>query len=107
ADLLARVTALDPRAAEQRVADLRLHDRQQVLHERLHRLTIAVERTRDLFGGGDLHELLRCAAAQTCRIIQLYFRVRLELHCHSTCSDGSLAPEQVAQRLLEFEPELA
>lgn len=70
-------------------------------------MTIAVERTRDLFGGGDLHELLRCAAAQTCRIIQLYFRVRLELHCHSTCSDGSLAPEQVAQRLLEFEPELA
>jgi hypothetical protein len=33
--------------------------------------------------------------------------VRLELHCHSTCSDGSLEPEQLAQALLEFGVELA
>jgi predicted metal-dependent phosphoesterase TrpH len=33
--------------------------------------------------------------------------VRLELHCHSTCSDGSLAPEQVAQRLASYGVELA
>jgi predicted metal-dependent phosphoesterase TrpH len=32
--------------------------------------------------------------------------VRLELHCHSTCSDGSLEPEQLAQRLLDYGPEL-
>ena len=33
--------------------------------------------------------------------------VRLELHCHSTLSDGSLAPEQLAQQLLDHGPELA
>jgi predicted metal-dependent phosphoesterase TrpH len=32
--------------------------------------------------------------------------VRLELHCHSTCSDGSLAPEQIAARAGEFGVEL-
>ena len=34
-------------------------------------------------------------------------RVRLELHCHSTCSDGSLEPEQLARELLSAEVELA
>jgi predicted metal-dependent phosphoesterase TrpH len=33
--------------------------------------------------------------------------VRLELHCHSTFSDGNLVPEQLAQRLLDHAPELA
>ena len=33
--------------------------------------------------------------------------VRLELHCHSTCSDGSLDPEQLAQALADSRPELA
>ncbi|KIG13687.1 putative metal-dependent phosphoesterases (PHP family) [Enhygromyxa salina] len=33
--------------------------------------------------------------------------MRLELHCHSTCSDGSLDPEQLAQALSEFGVELA
>jgi predicted metal-dependent phosphoesterase TrpH len=33
--------------------------------------------------------------------------VRLELHCHSTFSDGNLLPEQLAQRLLDHAPELA
>ncbi|PRQ09579.1 PHP domain-containing protein [Enhygromyxa salina] len=33
--------------------------------------------------------------------------MRLELHCHSTCSDGSLEPEQLAQALSEFGVELA
>jgi predicted metal-dependent phosphoesterase TrpH len=33
--------------------------------------------------------------------------VRLELHCHSTFSDGSLPPERLAQRLLERAPEIA
>jgi hypothetical protein len=32
--------------------------------------------------------------------------VRLELHCHSTCSDGSQTPEQLAQALAEFDAEL-
>jgi 3',5'-nucleoside bisphosphate phosphatase len=32
--------------------------------------------------------------------------VRLELHCHSTCSDGSQSPEQLAQALAEFDAEL-
>jgi 3',5'-nucleoside bisphosphate phosphatase len=32
--------------------------------------------------------------------------VRLELHCHSTCSDGSLTPEQLAQALADYDPEL-
>ncbi len=32
--------------------------------------------------------------------------VRLELHCHSTCSDGSLAPEQIAARAGDFGVEL-
>jgi 3',5'-nucleoside bisphosphate phosphatase len=32
--------------------------------------------------------------------------VRLELHCHSTCSDGSHTPEQLAQALAEYDPEL-
>ena len=32
--------------------------------------------------------------------------MRLELHLHSTCSDGSLEPEQLAQPLLDFGPEL-
>lgn len=32
--------------------------------------------------------------------------VRLELHCHSTCSDGSLAPEGIAARAGEFGVEL-
>ncbi len=32
--------------------------------------------------------------------------VRLELHCHSTCSDGSLAPAQVAERAGEYGVEL-
>jgi predicted metal-dependent phosphoesterase TrpH len=36
----------------------------------------------------------------------LYCPVRLELHCHSTCSDGSLEPEQLAQALSEFGAEL-
>ncbi|PRQ02787.1 PHP domain protein [Enhygromyxa salina] len=33
--------------------------------------------------------------------------MRLELHCHSTCSDGSLEPEQLAQELLDYGVELA
>jgi predicted metal-dependent phosphoesterase TrpH len=33
--------------------------------------------------------------------------VRLELHCHSTFSDGTLPPEQLAQLLLDHAPELA
>lgn len=33
--------------------------------------------------------------------------MRLELHCHSTCSDGALQPEQLAQRLLDAGVELA
>jgi predicted metal-dependent phosphoesterase TrpH len=32
--------------------------------------------------------------------------VRLELHCHSTCSDGSHTPEQLAQALADFDAEL-
>ncbi len=32
--------------------------------------------------------------------------MRLELHCHSTLSDGSLPPEQLAQELLEYGPEI-
>jgi 3',5'-nucleoside bisphosphate phosphatase len=32
--------------------------------------------------------------------------LRLELHCHSTCSDGSLTPEQLAQSLGEYGAEL-
>jgi predicted metal-dependent phosphoesterase TrpH len=32
--------------------------------------------------------------------------VRLELHCHSTCSDGSHTPEQLAQALAEYDAEL-
>ncbi|MFO7568107.1 MAG: PHP domain-containing protein [Enhygromyxa sp.] len=32
--------------------------------------------------------------------------MRLELHCHSTCSDGSQTPEQLAQALAEFDAEL-
>jgi predicted metal-dependent phosphoesterase TrpH len=32
--------------------------------------------------------------------------VRLELHCHSTLSDGTLPPEQLAQLLLDHGPEL-
>ncbi len=32
--------------------------------------------------------------------------VRLELHCHSTCSDGSLPPEQIAARAGEYGVEL-
>jgi hypothetical protein len=41
------------------------------------------------------------------QFLDLSCSVRLELHCHSTCSDGSLEPEQLAQRLLAFGPELA
>lgn len=33
--------------------------------------------------------------------------MRLELHCHSTLSDGTLAPEQLAQGLLEHGPQIA
>lgn len=33
--------------------------------------------------------------------------MRLELHCHSTFSDGTLPPEQLAQLLLDHGPELA
>lgn len=33
--------------------------------------------------------------------------MRLELHCHSTFSDGTLPPEQLAQLLLDHAPELA
>lgn len=32
--------------------------------------------------------------------------VRLELHCHSTCSDGSQTPEQLAQALADYDAEL-
>ena len=32
--------------------------------------------------------------------------MRLELHCHSTCSDGSQTPEQLAQALAEYDAEL-
>lgn len=32
--------------------------------------------------------------------------VRLELHCHSTCSDGSLPPEQIAARAGDYGVEL-
>lgn len=32
--------------------------------------------------------------------------MRLELHCHSTCSDGSQTPEQLAQALATYDPEL-
>jgi 3',5'-nucleoside bisphosphate phosphatase len=32
--------------------------------------------------------------------------VRVELHCHSTCSDGSQTPEQLAQALLDYGAEL-
>lgn len=32
--------------------------------------------------------------------------MRLELHCHSTCSDGSQSPEQLAQALAEYDAEL-
>jgi predicted metal-dependent phosphoesterase TrpH len=32
--------------------------------------------------------------------------MRLELHCHSTCSDGSLPPEQIAARAGDFGVEL-
>jgi predicted metal-dependent phosphoesterase TrpH len=37
---------------------------------------------------------------------ELQYSVRLELHCHSTLSDGSLAPEQLAQQLLDHGPEI-
>lgn len=32
--------------------------------------------------------------------------MRLELHCHSTCSDGSQTPEQLAQALADYDAEL-
>lgn len=32
--------------------------------------------------------------------------MRLELHCHSTCSDGSQTPEQLAKALAEYDAEL-
>ncbi len=32
--------------------------------------------------------------------------MRLELHCHSTCSDGSHTPEQLAQALADYDAEL-
>lgn len=47
------------------------------------------------------------AAARSTRLRRYTARVRLELHCHSTCSDGSLEPEQLAQALSEFGVELA
>jgi len=104
ADLLPRIPALDRGPAHEREADLGLDHRQQTLNQRAHGLSVAVERSRDGLGA---HRSLLADHPQGRGMITRYaVPVRLELHCHSTCSDGSLSPEALAREVAAFGVEL-